>query len=97
MTEYTREIWIRVLMLTVWIAFAIGGVMVIDPSRDTAAIAAFLIAATAGLSILRPFAARDTVVVAGGGFTGIEAATGRDLSGAVVEWLARRIAGAPSV
>ena len=31
------------------------------------------------------------------GFAGIEAATGRDLSGAVVEWLARRIAGAPSV
>lgn len=57
MSEYTREIWVRVLMLAVWLALAIAGVMVVDPERDTAAAAAVLIAMTAGLSVLRPFPA----------------------------------------
>lgn len=55
MTEYTREIWIRVLMLTFWLALSIGGVVILDPSRDTAAIGALLIAVTSALAILRPF------------------------------------------
>lgn len=55
MSEYTREIWLRVLILGVWLALAVGGVTVLDPERDTAALGAVLVALTAGLSILRPF------------------------------------------
>lgn len=55
MSEYTREIWIRVVILSVWLGLAIGGVMVLDPERDTAAIGAALIALTSSLAILRPF------------------------------------------
>ncbi|MCA9856474.1 MAG: hypothetical protein KC458_04270, partial [Dehalococcoidia bacterium] len=55
MSEYTREIWIRTVILALWLALAIGGVSAVDPERDTAAVAAVLIALTVGLSILRPF------------------------------------------
>ena len=55
MSEYTREIWIRTVILALWLALAIGGVSAVDPEHDTAAVAAVLIALTVGLSILRPF------------------------------------------
>lgn len=55
MSDYTREIWIRTVILALWLALAIGGVSAVDPERDTAAVAAVLIAITVGLSILRPF------------------------------------------
>ncbi|MCK9485397.1 MAG: diguanylate cyclase [Dehalococcoidia bacterium] len=64
MSEYMREIWIRVVMLAVWLALAVGGVVVLDPERDTAALAAALIAASAGLSILRPFGASHLLFAA---------------------------------
>ncbi len=64
MSEYTREIWIRVVMLAVWLALAVGGVTVLDPERDTAAVGAALVALTAGLSILRPFPASHLVFAA---------------------------------
>jgi len=54
-SEYTREIWIRTVILALWLALAIGGVSVVDPERDTTAIGAVLIAVTVALSILRPF------------------------------------------
>lgn len=55
MSEYTREIWIRTVILALWLALAIGGMSAIDPERDTAAVGAALVAITVGLSILRPF------------------------------------------
>lgn len=55
MSEYTREIWIRTVILALWLALAIGGVSVVDPERDTTAMGAVLIAVTVALSILRPF------------------------------------------
>ena len=55
MSDYTREIWIRTVILALWLALAIGGVSAVDPERDTAAVAAVIIAVTVGLSILRPF------------------------------------------
>lgn len=55
MTEYTREIWARVLILAVWLTLAIGAIAVVDPERDTVAAGAIIVAFTAGLSILRPF------------------------------------------
>lgn len=64
MSEYTREIWIRVVILSTWLGLAIGGVMVLDPERDTSAVAAALIAVTSGLSILRPFPASHLVFAA---------------------------------
>jgi len=54
-SDYTREIWIRTVILALWLALAIGGVSAVDPERDTAAVAAVIIAVTVGLSILRPF------------------------------------------
>lgn len=64
MSDYTREIWIRTVILAIWIALAIGGVSAVDPERDTAAVAAVLIAVTVGLSILRPFALSHLVFAA---------------------------------
>ncbi len=55
MSEFTREIWIRTVILALWLALAIGGVSAVDPERDTAAVGAVLIALTVGLSVLRPF------------------------------------------
>ncbi len=64
MTEYTREIWIRVFMLAVWLALAIGAVTVLDPERDTAGAVAVTIAIVAGLAILRPFRGSHLLVAA---------------------------------
>lgn len=64
MSEYTREVWVRITMLAVWLALAVGGVMIVNPERDTAVAAAVLLAATAGLSILRPFPASHLVFAA---------------------------------
>ena len=64
MTEFTREIWLRVFMLTLWIALAIGGVMVMDPERDTAALGALLIALSGGLAVYRPFRGSHLVFAA---------------------------------
>jgi diguanylate cyclase (GGDEF)-like protein len=74
-TDYTREIWLRVLMLTFWLAFAIGGVVVLDPSRDTAAIGALLIAVTSGLSVLRPFPGSHLIfaALAASGYAAVQA------------------------
>src|SRR5690606_28300254 len=51
-------------MLSTWLALAIGGVSAIDPERDTAAVAAVLIALTVGLSLLRPFALSHLIFAA---------------------------------
>lgn len=74
MSNYTREIWVRVLMLATWLALAIGGVMVLDPERDTAALGAMLVAITAGLSILRPFPASHLAfaALAAAGYAGVQ-------------------------
>lgn len=74
MSEYTREIWLRVLIVCVWIGLAIGGVMVLDPERDTAAAGAFLITLVAGLSVLRPFRASHLVVavIAATGYAAVQ-------------------------
>lgn len=74
MSEFTREIWVRILMVCVWLALAIGGVMVLDPERDTSAAAAVLVAMVAGLSILRPFPASHLVIacVAAAGYAAVQ-------------------------
>ncbi len=64
MSEYTREIWIRTVILAIWLALAIGGVSVVDPETDTSAVAAVLIAITVGLALLRPFALSHLVFAA---------------------------------
>ncbi|PKN81047.1 MAG: hypothetical protein CVU47_08385 [Chloroflexi bacterium HGW-Chloroflexi-9] len=64
MTDYTREIWVRIFMLAIWLALAIGAVTVLDPERDTSAVVAVLIAVIAGLAILRPFRASHLVIAA---------------------------------
>lgn len=64
MSEYTREIWIRTVILALWLALAIGGVSVVDPERDTTAMGAVLIAVTVALSILRPFRLSQLVFAA---------------------------------
>lgn len=74
MTEYTREIWVRIIMVCVWIALAIGGVMVLDPERDTSAAAAVLIALVVGLSVLRPFPGSHFVIacIAAGAYAAVQ-------------------------
>lgn len=62
MSEYTREVWIRIFMLAVWLALAAGGVSILDPERDTSAMIAVALALVAGLSILRPFPASHLVL-----------------------------------
>jgi diguanylate cyclase (GGDEF)-like protein len=64
LSDYTREIWVRIAMLALWLTLAVGGVMVVDPERDTAVAATVLLALTAGLSILRPFPASHLVFAA---------------------------------
>jgi len=64
MSEYTREIWIRTVILAIWLALAIGGVSAVDPETDTSAIAAVLIAVTVGLALLRPFALSHLIFAA---------------------------------
>ncbi len=64
MTDYTREIWLRIFMLAIWLALAIGAVSVLDPERDTSAVVAAALAVVAGLSILRPFRGSHLAVAA---------------------------------
>lgn len=74
MSDYTREIWIRTVILSIWLALAIGGVSAVDPERDTAAVAAALVAITVGLSILRPFPLSHLVfaALAAGGYAAMQ-------------------------
>ncbi|TAJ19574.1 MAG: diguanylate cyclase [Dehalococcoidia bacterium] len=66
MTEYTREIWVRVFMLAIWLAFSVGAVAVISPDRDMAFFGTLGIAIIAGTGILRPI--RGSHLILAGGF-----------------------------
>lgn len=62
MTEYTREIWVRVCMLAIWLALAAGGVAVVSPDRDLAFAGVLGVAIVAGAGVLRPIKAGHLIV-----------------------------------
>ncbi|RJQ07187.1 MAG: diguanylate cyclase [Dehalococcoidia bacterium] len=62
MTEYTREVWVRVCMLAIWLALAVGGVAVVSPDRDLAFGAALGVAIVAGAGVLRPIKASHLIL-----------------------------------
>lgn len=65
MTEYTREIWVRMCMMAVWLALAVGAVAVISPDRDLAFAGALGIAIVAGAGVLRPIKASHLLIAGG--------------------------------
>lgn len=67
MTEYTREIWVRVFMLAIWLALAVGAVAVVSPDRDMAFFGTLGIAIIAGTGILRPIRASHLILAGGFG------------------------------
>lgn len=67
MTEYTREIWVRVFMLAIWLALAVGAIAVVSPDRDMAFFGALGIAIVAGTGILRPIRASHLILAGGFG------------------------------
>lgn len=62
MTEYTREVWVRVCMLAFWLALAVGGVAIVSPDRDLAFGAALGVAIVAGVGVLRPIKASHLIL-----------------------------------
>ncbi len=66
MTEYTREIWVRVFMLSIWLALAAGGIALISPDRDLGFAGALGVAIVAGAGVLRPI--RGSHLIIAGGF-----------------------------
>lgn len=62
MTEYTREIWVRVSMLAVWLALAAGAIAISSPDRDLAVAGAVGVATVAGAGMLRPIRAGHLVI-----------------------------------
>lgn len=65
MTEYTREIWVRVCMLAIWLALAAGGVALISPDRDLGFAGALGVAIVAGAGVLRPIKASHLIIAGG--------------------------------
>lgn len=55
MSEYTREVWVRVSMLAVWVTLASGAIALVSPDRDLAAFGLVSLALVAALALLRPF------------------------------------------
>lgn len=62
MTEYTREVWVRVCMLAIWLALAAGAVAVVSPDRDLAFTGALGVAIVAGAGVLRPVKASHLII-----------------------------------
>lgn len=65
MTEYTREIWVRMCMMAVWLAMAVGAITVVSPDRDMAFAGALGIAIVAGTGVLRPIRASHLIIAGG--------------------------------
>lgn len=65
MTEYTREIWVRVCMLAIWLALAAGGIALISPDRDLGFAGALGVAIVAGAGVLRPIRASHLIIAGG--------------------------------
>ena len=65
MSDITRILWIRVFLFTVWLALAGGAIAVVDPRTDSAGLGVVLLAATAGLGVLRPFRGSHIALAAG--------------------------------
>lgn len=65
MSDITRVLWIRVFLFTVWLALAAGAIAVVDPRTDSAGLGVVLLAATAGLGVLRPFRGSHIALAAG--------------------------------
>lgn len=55
MTEITRLLWVRLLLLAIWLTLATGATTIVDPDTDTSALFVVLLAATTALGLLRPF------------------------------------------
>lgn len=64
MTEYTREIWVRMCMMAFWLALAAGAIAVVSPDRDLAFAGAIGVAVVAGAGVLRPIRASHFIVAA---------------------------------
>lgn len=64
MSDTARAIWVRVFLLALWVAAAAGAIGVVDPEPSGAAVGVALLAAVAGLAVLRPMR-RNHLVLAG--------------------------------
>jgi diguanylate cyclase (GGDEF)-like protein len=72
-SQYSRDLWLRVFMLAIWLVLAAGAIGIIDPDRDSAALGVVAIAFVAGLSVMRPFPGSHLVIAAlfGLGYAGL--------------------------
>jgi len=61
-TEYTREIWVRVCMMAVWLSLAVGGIAVVSPDTDLAFAATLAVAVVAGAGVFRPVRASHFMI-----------------------------------
>ncbi len=55
MSEYSRDLWLRMFMLAIWVALAAGAIGIVDPARDSAALGVIAVAVVAGFAVWRPF------------------------------------------